>query len=81
MARSGAGAAALQTKMSAIPSCLAILLAVRTAVKKESSLTVFERWRATVMVRPAACLRSTYSSPYSTSRYFIPAGISLGDLI
>jgi hypothetical protein len=46
----------LQAKISEMPSCLPIPLAVRTAVKKESSLTVFDFCRATVIVRPRECL-------------------------
>jgi len=42
----------LQTKTSETPSCLAIPFAVCTAVRKDSSLTVFDCWRATVIVRP-----------------------------
>src|ERR1019366_10764132 len=66
---------AVQTKTSDIPACLAMSLAVRTAVENESSPAVL----ATVMVRPRGCLSSAYSSPYMTSTYFCPAGISFCD--
>ena len=57
----------LQAKISENPSCLPICLAVRTAVKKESSLTVFDFCRATVIVRPNGSFSSSYFSPYLTS--------------
>ena len=59
-----------QAKIVDMPSRLAIPLAVRTAVKKERSLTLFDSWRATVM----ACVVCPFSSPYLTSTYLLASG-------
>jgi len=40
---------------------------------------VFDRLRATVIVSPSGCLACRYSSPYLTSTYFCPPGISVDD--